>query len=113
MSTAEVAQAARDEPRRKLKSSSLYWFISSRHYVPISEIRRRFHIDATDGTLLHDDEGLVHIGLPESVAQAIVDLKRKGKIGLEYAPEYDIRIVIGVFPSYVRPPDLRKPDRAA
>jgi len=101
------------DSRRKLKSSSLFWYISSRHYVPIAEIRRRFQLDSTDGTLLTDDDGPVHIGLPEHAARALLDLKRKGKIGLEYAPEYELRIVVGVFPTRVRPPGVRKPEQAA
>jgi hypothetical protein len=103
----------REEPRRKLKTGSLYWFISGRHYVSLVELRRRFQIELTDGTLLRDNDGVVHIGLPEHVASALFELKRKGKIGLEFAPDFNVRIVIGVYPMRIRPPDSRDPDRAA
>jgi len=59
--------------------------------VPIAEIRRRFQLDATDGTLLSDDDGIIHIGLPDQAARALLDLKKKGKIGLEFAPEFELR----------------------
>jgi len=107
------APALPGDGKRRLTASSLYWFISSRHYVPIAEIRRRFQLDATDGTLLSDDDGIIHIGLPDQAARALLDLKKKGKIGLEFAPEYELRIVVGAYPMRVRPPETRKPDKAA
>lgn len=111
MAQAETLIPVAEDPRRKLKTSSLYWFISSRHYVPMAEIRRRFQIEQTDGTLLDEEGGAIHIGLPEPVARALLDLVRKGKVGLEFAPEFNLRIAIGTFPMRVRPQDPRGTDR--
>lgn len=91
-----------NEQARRLKSSSLLWFISSRPYVPMADIRRRFGLATEVGTILHDDEGAVHIGLPRQAAETLLDLKRKQKVGLQYDLEYATRIVVGAYPIRIR-----------
>lgn len=97
------------ERQRRLKASSLLWFISSRPYVPMADIRRRFDLHTDDGAYLWDDEGPVHIGLPLQAAETLLDLKRKQKVGIEYDLEHAIRIAVGVFPLRIRlaPPPVR------
>lgn len=89
-------------PARRVKASSLLWFISNRPYVPISDIRRRFDLYSEHGTMLRDEEGPLHLGLPEQAAATILDLRRRNKIEFEYDYAYEMRIVIGVFPLRVR-----------
>lgn len=90
------------EQSRRLKSSSLLWFISSRPYVPMADIRRRFGLATETGTVLHDDEGSVHIGLPQQAAEALLDLTRKQRVGLQYDLEHATRIVVGAYPIRIR-----------
>ncbi len=89
-------------PARRVKASSLLWFISNRPYVPISDIRRRFGLFSEHGTMLRDEEGPLHLGLPEQAAATMLDLRRRNKIEFEYDYAYEMRIVIGVFPLRVR-----------
>src|SRR5579864_6940769 len=89
-------------PGRRLKSSSLLWFISSRPYVPMADIRRRFGLATESGTWLRDDDGPIHIGLPAQAAETLLDLKRRGKVELQVDLEYATRIAVGVFPLRVR-----------
>jgi hypothetical protein len=90
------------EHGRRVKSSSLLWFISSRPYVPMADIRRRFGLQTECGTFLFDEEGPVHVGLPQQAAETLLDLKRKQKVGLQYDLEYATRIVVGAFPIRIR-----------
>lgn len=90
------------EQARRVKSSSLLWFISSRPYVPMPDIRRRFGLYTDSGTWLRDEEGPVHIGLPQQAAETLLDLKRRSKIDLQYDLEYATRIAVGVFPLRIR-----------
>lgn len=87
---------------RRVKSSSLLWFISSRPYVPMADIRRRFALQTECGSFLFDEEGSVHIGLPRQAAETLLDLKRKQKVGLQYDLEYATRIVVGAYPIRIR-----------
>jgi hypothetical protein len=91
-----------NEQARRLKASSLLWFISSRPYVPMADIRRRFGLATEAGTVLHDDEGAVHIGLPRQAAETLLDLKRKQKVELQYDLEYATRIAVGAYPIRIR-----------
>jgi hypothetical protein len=68
----------------------------------MADIRRRFGLHSEHGTLLRDDEGLLHVGLPRQAAEALVELKRKHKVGLEYDHGYEVRIVTGVYPLRIR-----------
>ena len=90
------------EQARRVKSSSLLWFISSRPYVPMADIRRRFGLATDTGSLLFDEEGAVHIGLPPQAAETLLDLKRKRKIGLQYDLEHAMRIAVGAYPLRIR-----------
>lgn len=101
------------EQGRRVKSSSLLWFISSRCYVPMADVRRRFGLQTDSGTVLRDEEGFVHIGLPRQAAEALLDLQRKQKVGLEYDLEHAARIVVGVFPLRVRLAPAAPAERAA
>lgn len=105
----EEPDALTGERQRRVKASSLLWFISSRPYVPMADIRRRFDLHTDDGAFLWDDEGPVHIGLPRQAAETLLDLKRKQKVGIEYDLEHAIRIAVGVFPLRIRlaPPPPR------
>lgn len=87
---------------RRVKASNLLWFISSRPYVPLSDLRRRFGLETEDGTIVHDEFGLVHIGLPKTVAESVLELARRRKIGFQFDLEFSARIVVGVYPMRVR-----------
>ena len=84
---------------KRQSPSTLLWFIRHKSYVPISEIRRRFYIEAEDGTFIDaGNHRRVYVGLPSGTAQSIEKLWKQGKIGLEFSVEFDASVLIGVFP---------------
>jgi len=84
---------------KRPSTSSLRRFISSRPYVPVAEIRRRFEIDDREGVCRVERDGQVaFIGLPDREASKIQDLWSRDEIGLELSVEVRAPVVIGVYP---------------
>lgn len=84
---------------RRQSPSTLLWFIRHKSYVPISEIRRRFFVDADEGTFIEaGGSRRVFVGLPLGTALSIQKLWQQGKIGFEFSVEFDAHVLIGVFP---------------
>lgn len=84
---------------KRPSTSSLRRFITSRPYVPVAEIRRRFGIDDPDCicSLVRNGE-TAFVGLPEREALKIQDLWLRGEIGLELSVEVRARVVVGIYP---------------
>ena len=84
---------------KRPSTSSLRRFITSRPYVPVAEIRRRFGIDDPDCMCrLERDGRAAFVGLPEREASKIQDLWSRGEIGLELSVEVHAPVVIGLYP---------------
>ena len=89
-------------PKKRLSKSSLLWFIRSRSYVSIPDVRRRFNLDEGDDVSpFVTSQGRIYVGLPSDATRALGDLAREGRIGLELQPGLMAKIAIGV---YVMPP---------
>jgi len=85
-------------PKKRLSKSSLLWFIRSRSYVSIPDIRRRFNLTAGDDvTVMVVPDGRVYVGLPSEAARVLADLVREGRVGLELAPGILAKAVTGVY----------------
>jgi hypothetical protein len=100
---AELAQAEEAKAPRKAKrvnSGKLFWYIRSKSYVPIPELRRRFEISPDDMATIEDGGHNVYIGLPQDVADVVANLRRQQKIGLECSADFTVPVVIGVYPLY-------------
>ena len=84
---------------KRPSTSSLRRFITSRPYVPVAEIRRRFGIDDPDCMCrLERDGRAAFVGLPEREASKIQDLLSRGEIGLELSVEVHAPVVVGLYP---------------
>jgi len=84
--------------RNKLSRSSLLWFIRSRSYVPVPELRRRFDLDGIDEIrVIQTGDGPAYVGLPERAAQFVEALTRESRLGLNFAPDLTGRIVQGIY----------------
>jgi hypothetical protein len=84
---------------KRPSTSSLRRFISSRPYVAIAELRRRFVLDqADDMTRLERDGVVAWIGLPDREAAKLLDLWLRDEIGLQLSVEVRAPVVVGVFP---------------
>jgi hypothetical protein len=84
---------------KRPSTSSLRRFITSRPYVPIAELRRRFGLDEPDEVCLVERPGqMAYLGLPEREATKIADLWARDEIGLELSVEVRAPVVIGIYP---------------
>ncbi|MDP9251205.1 MAG: hypothetical protein M3O78_07530 [Chloroflexota bacterium] len=84
---------------KRPSTSSLRRFISSRPYVAIAELRRRFILDDPDAVSRIEREGMVvWIGLPEREAAKLQELWRRDEVGLELSVEVRAPAVVGVYP---------------
>ncbi len=84
---------------KRPSTSSLRRFISSRPYVTIAELRRRFALDDPDAISRLERNGTVAwVGLPEREASKLRDLWQQEEIGLELSVEVRAPVVVGVYP---------------
>lgn len=84
---------------KRPSTSSLRRFISSRPYVAVAELRRRFLLDQPDAMGRLERGGQVAwIGLPEREAAKLQDLWLRDEIGLQLSVEVHAPVVVGVFP---------------
>jgi hypothetical protein len=84
---------------KRPSTSSLRRFITSRPYVTVAELRRRFGLDDPDGIGYLQRNGThVWIGLPEREAAKIQDLWQRDEVGLELSVEVRAPVVVGIYP---------------
>jgi hypothetical protein len=84
---------------KRPSTSSLRRFITSRPYVTVAELRRRFGLDEADGIGHLERNGTrAWIGLPEREALKIQDLWQRDEVGLELSVEVRAPVVVGIYP---------------
>lgn len=84
---------------KRPSTSSLRRFISSRPYIAIAELRRRFVLDQPDAVARLERDGQVAwVGLPEREAAKLQELWLRDEIGLQLSVEVRAPVVVGVFP---------------
>jgi len=93
-------EPATPQKAKRVNSGKLFWYIRSKSYVPIPELRRRFEIAADDMGTIQDDDQKLYIGLPQEVADVVANLRRQQKIGLECSVDFKAPVVIGIYPLY-------------
>jgi len=96
-----VAEEEPDQaPRknRRVNSGKLFWYIRTKSYVPIPELRRRFEIPADEMGTIHDEDKKLYVGLPQDVADVVANLRRQQKIGIECSADFSTPVVIGIYP---------------
>ena len=92
--------AKQPQKAKRVNAGKLFWYIRSKSYVPIPELRRRFEITPDDMATIQDDGGKIYIGLPQDVADVVANLRRQQKIGLECSVDFNTPVVIGVYPLF-------------
>ena len=84
---------------KRPSTSSLRRFITSRPYVTVAELRRRFGLDDPDGIGHLERNGTrAWIGLPEREAAKIQDLWQRDEVGVELSVEVRAPVVVGIYP---------------
>ena len=93
-----------------MSKSSLLWFIRSRSYVTVADLRRRFGIAGSDDvTAIVGPQGRVYVGLPSAQSDMLRDLWRDGKIGFELAMDIKAPTVTGVYGVFQRGERFERP----
>jgi hypothetical protein len=84
---------------KRPSTSSLRRFITSRPYVTVAELRRRFGLDDPDAMALVRHNGTTAwVGLPEREAAKLQDLWSRNELGVELSVEVRAPVVVGVYP---------------
>jgi hypothetical protein len=84
---------------KRPSTSSLRRFITSRPYVTVAELRRRFGLDDPDAMAHVQRNGTsAWIGLPEREATKLQELWHRDELGLEMSVEVQAPVVVGVYP---------------
>jgi len=84
---------------KRPSTSSLRRFITSRPYVAVAELRRRFGLDDPDAMTRVEVNGTVAwIGLPEREAAKLHELWMRNELGFELSVEVRAPVVVGVYP---------------
>lgn len=84
---------------KRPSTSSLRRFITSRPFVTVAELRRRFGLDDPDTmALLRRNGTSAWIGLPDREAAKVQELWDRGELGMELSVEVRAPVVVGVYP---------------
>jgi hypothetical protein len=84
---------------KRPSTSSLRRFITSRPYVTVAEIRRRFGLDDPDAMAhVHRNGASAWIGLPEREATKLEELWHRDELGMELSVEVRAPVVVGIYP---------------
>ena len=84
---------------KRPSTSSLRRFITSRPYVAVAELRRRFGLDDPDAMARLEVNGTVAwIGIPEREASKLHELWQRNELGFELSVEVRAPVVVGVYP---------------
>ncbi len=87
---------------KRPSTSSLRRFITTRPYVTVAELRRRFCLDDPDAVCcMRRDGSSAFVGLPEREAAKLQELWERGEIGLEMSVEVRAPVVVGIYPMHI------------
>lgn len=83
---------------KRPSTSSLRRYLTSRPFVAVADIRRRFALEPDAMSLVTRNGTSAYIGLPEREASKLEDLWRRDEVGVELSVEVNAPVVIGVYP---------------
>lgn len=84
---------------KRPSTSSLRRFVSSRPYVPVAELRRRFGLEEPDDMIAISRNGTrAFIGIPAREAAKVEELWVRDELGVELSVDVRAPVVVGVFP---------------
>ncbi len=83
---------------KRPSTSSLRRYLTSRPYLSVADIRRRFGLDPDAMSAVSRDGTTAYIGLPEREASKLQDLWQRDEIGVELSVEVRAPVVVGVYP---------------
>ncbi len=83
---------------KRPSTSSLRRYLTSRPYVSVPDIRRRFGLDPDAMSLVRRNGSSAFVGLPEREATKLQDLWDRDEVGVELSVEVKAPVIVGVYP---------------
>jgi hypothetical protein len=83
---------------KRPSTSSLRRYLTSRPYIAVGDIRRRFGLDPDAMSVIARNGTRAFVGLPEREAAKLEDLWHRDEVGLELSVEVRAPVVVGVYP---------------
>jgi hypothetical protein len=83
---------------KRPSTSSLRRYLTSRPYIAVADIRRRFGLDPDAMSVVSRNGTTAFIGLPEREATKLQDLWQRDEVGVELSVEVRAPVVVGVYP---------------
>ncbi len=86
---------------KRPSTSSLRRYLTSRPYVPVADVRRRFGLDPEAMSVVARNGTRAFVGLPDREAAKLEDLWQRDEIGFELSVEVHAPVVVGIYPMRV------------
>jgi hypothetical protein len=83
---------------KRPSTSSLRRYLTSRPYLAVADIRRRFGLDPEAMSVVSRNGTTAYIGLPEREATKLQDLWQRDEVGVELSVEVHAPVVVGIYP---------------
>jgi len=83
---------------KRPSTSSLRRYLTSRPYIAVADIRRRFGLEPDAMSVVSRNGTTAYIGLPEREATKLQDLWQRDEVGVELSVEVRAPVIVGVYP---------------
>jgi hypothetical protein len=83
---------------KRPSTSSLRRYLTSRPYISVADVRRRFGLEADAMSHIARNGTSAYVGLPEREALKLQDLWQRDEVGIELSVEVNAPVVIGIYP---------------
>ena len=83
---------------KRPSTSSLRRYLTSRPYISVADIRRRFGLDPEAMSVVSRNGTTAYIGLPEREATKLQDLWQRDEVGMQLSVEVRAPVVVGIYP---------------
>src|SRR5918992_1912127 len=83
---------------KRPSTSSLRRYLTSRPYIAVADIRRRFGLDPEAMSVVSRNGTTAYVGLPEREATKLQDLWQRDEVGVELSVEVRAPVIVGIYP---------------
>ena len=83
---------------KRPSTSSLRRYLTSRPYISVADIRRRFGLDPEAMSVVSRNGTTAYIGLPEREATKLQDLWQRDEVGMQLSVEVKAPVIVGIYP---------------
>ena len=83
---------------KRPSTSSLRRYLTSRPFIAVADIRRRFGLEADAMSVVSRNGTTAYVGLPEREASKVQDLWQRDEIGVELSVEVRAPVIVGIYP---------------